>query len=53
MAYTGNYTSEDLDDIAIDGIGKAGVAIIAFITLIVVVAILVWLKKAWTKIGGK
>ena len=51
MAYTGNYTAEDLDEITIDGIGTFGVAAIGFITLFVVVGVVIWLMGGFKKLG--
>ena len=45
MAYTPTYVSEDLDDIAIDGVGTAGVQVIAFVSLIVLLALAIWFNK--------
>ena len=50
MAYNGTYVSEDLDDIAIDGIGTAGVQVIVFVSLIVLVALAVWFRRNTKKL---
>ncbi|NOR85434.1 hypothetical protein GQ473_04900 [archaeon] len=45
MAYSGTYVSDDLDDIVIDGLGTAGVQVIAFATIMVITVLMVWGKK--------
>lgn len=45
MAYTPNYSETDLTSSITDGIVKIILTISSFITLIVVIAIFVWLKK--------
>jgi len=45
MAYTPTYSSDDLSSIVIDGLGKFGVAIIAFIALVALVVLYAWFKK--------
>jgi len=39
------YNSDDLDDIAIDGIGGLGVSFVAFASLVGLTLIYVWFKK--------
>jgi len=39
MAYVGNYTSDDFSTIVIDGLGKIGVAVVGFATIIGLVLI--------------
>jgi hypothetical protein len=45
MAYSPDYTSDDLSSIVIDGLGKFGVAIIAFIALVALVVLYAWFRK--------
>ena len=45
MAYVGNYTTADLDEIVIDGVGTAGVVVIGFVALIVIIMLYGFAKK--------
>jgi hypothetical protein len=45
MAYNATYDSDDLSIIIIDGLGRFGVAIIAFIALVALVVLYAWFKK--------
>lgn len=45
MTYAGTYDSNDLDDIVIDGLGTAGVQVIAFTSIMVITVLLIWGKK--------
>lgn len=44
VAYAGTYDSNDLDDIVIDGIGTAGVQVIAFVSIMVIMVLIIWGK---------
>lgn len=44
MTYAGTYDSNDLDDIVIDGIGTAGVQVIAFVSIMVIMVLMIWGK---------
>jgi len=50
MAYEGNYTMDDLDEIIVDGIGTAGVTIIDWISLLILIAILSVLSVSAVKL---
>lgn len=50
MAYNATYTSDDLDDIVVDALGTGGVAVIGFVTIIVILAVLVHFKKQANRI---
>jgi hypothetical protein len=45
MTYNATYTADDTSSIAIDFVGKFGAALIAFVSLIVLVVLFVWIKK--------
>lgn len=45
MAYNATYTSDDVDDIVVDGLGTAGVVAIGFAALIMLAILYVWFKK--------
>ena len=45
MAYTPDYTSEDLSAVTIDGIVKIFVAIVSFATLVGLILLYGWLRK--------
>jgi len=45
MAYNATYSSDDLSSIVIDGLGRFGVAIIAFIALVALVVLYAWFRK--------
>jgi hypothetical protein len=45
MAYTPDYTADDLSSVTIDGIVKIFVAIVSFATLVGLILLYGWLKK--------
>jgi len=51
MAYTPNYTTDDLPAMAIDLAGSALYAVIGFITLIVLIGVFTYLKSGGKKLA--
>ena len=45
MVYNASYTQDDLGPIVVDGIGTAGITVIGFVVLIVLVSLAVWFMK--------
>lgn len=42
MTYNATYESDDMDDIFVDGLGIAGVQVISFMAIIVIVLLVGW-----------
>lgn len=45
MAYTPDYTDEDISPIAIDGLAAFAVVFVQLATVVALVVLFVWLKK--------
>lgn len=45
MAYNATYDANDLSAIVIDFLGQFGVAIIAFVALVGLIVLYVWMKR--------
>lgn len=45
MAYTANYTSDDMSTIVIDGLAKIAVAVVGFATLIGLAILYKWMRS--------
>ena len=50
-AYVPSYKASDVSAIVIDGIGKYGVALIAFVSIIVLIMLGAWASRNVKKIG--
>lgn len=47
MTYNATYDSNDMDDIVVDGLGTAGVQVITFMAVIILVMLFGWFKSKY------
>lgn len=51
MAYNGTYTTNDFQNIVVDGLGTAGASVVSWISLIVLLAVLGLVVGMFVKLG--